>query len=76
MELVYFGLVPAARGQGLGGRLLAKAELLARQQGRRRLIAAVDRQNLPALRLYAARGYIAIDQKSIFARFFGQSKAE
>jgi GNAT superfamily N-acetyltransferase len=76
VELVYFGLVPAARGQGLGGRLLAKAELLARQQGRRRLIAAVDRQNLPALRLYAARGYIAIDQKSIFARFFGQSKAE
>jgi GNAT superfamily N-acetyltransferase len=69
-ELIYFGVVPQARGCGLGGKILQQALSLAAQAGRSRLIAAVDRQNLPALRVYAAADFTALEQRTVFARFF------
>lgn len=70
VELVYFGLAPAARGQGLGLQILAAIEASARKLGRSRIIAAVDRKNLPALRVYAAANYDVLEERSVFARFF------
>lgn len=48
---------PAARGQGLGDRLVATAEKSARALGRRRLRLEVRQDNTPARALYAKRGY-------------------
>lgn len=55
-ELVYMGLVPAARGGGLGHALLRSAIEQAEWSGADRLILAVDRKNVPAQRVYAAAG--------------------
>ncbi|MDP1561216.1 MAG: GNAT family N-acetyltransferase [Pirellulaceae bacterium] len=70
MELIYFGISPGARGQGWGIRILNEASRLAQQIGRSRIITAVDRENLPALRVYAAADYTALEEKAVFARFF------
>lgn len=69
-ELIYFGVVPQARGCGLGRKILEHALSLAAQAGRSCLIAAVDRQNLPALRVYADAEFSALEQRSVYARFF------
>jgi ribosomal protein S18 acetylase RimI-like enzyme len=73
IELVYFGATPAARGRGIGRHLLAQASQIAQTMRRRCVIAAVDRENLPALRVYAAADYRAIEQKVVFAHFFQQN---
>lgn len=70
LELVYFGLAPAARGQAWGLRLLQQLQQFALQQQRERIVAAVDRQNLPALRSYLAAGFQALGQRLILAKFF------
>lgn len=53
VELVYIGLSPAVRGRGLGAALLQLAMRELRLRGERTLACAVDRENTPALRLYA-----------------------
>jgi GNAT superfamily N-acetyltransferase len=50
------GVVPEARGRGLGGSLLDALLALAREQRHRALSLAVDRQN-PARRLYERKGF-------------------
>jgi len=47
----------AARGQGLGRRLLAAIEAWARARGATRLQLLADRENAPALRFYARCGW-------------------
>lgn len=56
VELVYVGLVPAARSHGLGDRLIEQALMRAASVGARRLSLAVDANNLPALKLYRRHG--------------------
>ena len=51
---------PAARGQGLGDRLVAIGEKAARAAGRRRLRLEVRQDNAAARALYAKRGYTEI----------------
>lgn len=48
---------PAARGMGLGHRLVEAAEREARRQGRDRITLEVRADNVAARRLYASRGY-------------------
>lgn len=67
-ELVYMGLVPAARGQGLSGQIVEQAKRLARERGRPRVVLAVDLQNAPALRLYAHQGFELWDEREVFVR--------
>ena len=57
-ELVYFGLAPEARGQGLASVLLRHS--LARLGGAspQRVALAVDDRNTPALRLYRRHGFV------------------
>ncbi len=65
-ELVYMGLTPEARGQGLGQPLVRAAQWLTRQGGRDRLVLAVDAANRPALQLYDATGFQAFDRRSVY----------
>jgi GNAT superfamily N-acetyltransferase len=51
------GVVPEARGRGIGGALLDALLALAREQGFRALSLAVDRQNPAARRLYERKGF-------------------
>lgn len=53
-------VAPAARGQGLGERLVATAERATRSAGRSRLRLEVRQRNLPARRLYEKRGYLVV----------------
>jgi ribosomal protein S18 acetylase RimI-like enzyme len=69
-ELVYLGIVPAARGRGFGVGVARFAQWFARQAGRGRLIAAVDASNWPALDVYAAAGFVTWDRRSVFLRVF------
>ena len=69
-ELVYMGIVPEARGRGLGLALARQAQWMARQAGAERLVLAVDAANEPALRGYAAAGFITWDRRSVFLELF------
>jgi ribosomal protein S18 acetylase RimI-like enzyme len=51
-ELVYLGVVPEARGRGLGTILMRHAMELTLRQHKRKLSLAVDSRNAPALKLY------------------------
>lgn len=57
--MVVLGLLPSARGQGLGTKLLARIDDWARLSGVTRLELTVMAHNLPAISLYAKRGYAA-----------------
>ncbi|MBL9148934.1 MAG: GNAT family N-acetyltransferase [Phycisphaerae bacterium] len=57
VELVYLGLVPEARGRGLGALLLDRALRLVRGRSERSMVLAVDERNAPAMRLYERAGF-------------------
>jgi ribosomal protein S18 acetylase RimI-like enzyme len=65
LELVYLGVIPQARGSGLGYVLTRHAQWMARQAGRGKLVLAVDADNAPALRLYAQAGFQSWDRRSV-----------
>ena len=56
MELVYLGITPAARGQGLGELMMRQALAVAAASGCELLSLAVDARNAPALKLYYRSG--------------------
>ena len=56
MELVYFGLVPLARGKGLAELLMQHTLHTAVAANARQLTLAVDARNTPALNLYHRHG--------------------
>jgi ribosomal protein S18 acetylase RimI-like enzyme len=66
VELVYLGLVPEVRGQGLGLLLTRHAQWLARNLGGSRMVLAVDAANWPAIRMYAAAGFRQWDTKDVW----------
>jgi len=65
-ELVYVGLVPAARRQGLGPELTRKALGEARASGATRVMLTVDVRNQPARRMYAALGFEENDRRDVY----------
>jgi ribosomal protein S18 acetylase RimI-like enzyme len=67
-ELVYLGLVPPARRQGISDRLMQQALWAARQMNLARLTLAVDAQNGPALSLYYRHGMQRFGGKSAMMR--------
>lgn len=67
-ELVYMGLVPAARGAGWGRQVLEYALWQAGLCGAARLVLAVDEANQPALDMYADAGLVAWDYRTVYAR--------
>ncbi|MEX2174675.1 MAG: GNAT family N-acetyltransferase [Pirellulaceae bacterium] len=73
MEIVYVGVVNAARGRRLGLALTRHAQWLARQEGKARLVLAVDQANRPAILAYQSAGFVAWDRRSLFVRAFLQA---
>jgi ribosomal protein S18 acetylase RimI-like enzyme len=68
VELVYVGLGPALRGRGVGRGLLA---LACRSLKADAITCAVDEDNAPALRLYAAFGFEHIARRMALVRRLG-----
>ena len=68
MELLYLGLIPAARGRGCGRQLARQAQWLARRAGRRRLVLAVDAANAPAIQTYTAVGFQTWQQRESYVK--------
>ena len=54
--MIYLGLAPAARGQGLGDAMMRQAVAAAVATGTGGLSLAVDARNAPALKLYYRYG--------------------
>ena len=68
-ELVYIGLSPPCRGNGLGDLLLRKALLVAAHQEDCPILSlAVDAANAPALKLYWRHGLRTITRRTAFFR--------
>ena len=64
-ELSYIGLVPAARGRGLGRWLLRYALQRAREVGAEWLTLSVDERNEPAMQLYRSHGFREYDRQAV-----------
>ncbi|MFT3786241.1 MAG: GNAT family N-acetyltransferase [Tepidisphaeraceae bacterium] len=56
-ELVYIGLVPEARGKGLGDMLIRVAMNHLAREGGGQIVTAVDASNAPARKLYSKHGF-------------------
>ena len=63
-HIVELHVAPEARGGGIGSRLLAHAETLARERGCSRINLTTALTN-PALRLYARHGYREIERRTL-----------
>jgi ribosomal protein S18 acetylase RimI-like enzyme len=72
MELVYMGVIPENRGQHWGADITRRAQWMARQAGRARLVLAVDASNRPALEMYASVGFRTWDQRRIYYQIFSR----
>ena len=57
LHIVALATDPMSQRSGVGGHLVAEAELLARRLGLKRLIVSTSNDNLPALYFYQRRGY-------------------
>ena len=57
LEIVALGTDPLWQRAGVGGHLLAEAELVARRENLPRLAVAVSNDNLPAMYFYQRHGY-------------------
>ena len=67
-EILNLAVVPEARGQGLGGRLLAAALALLAEAGAREVFLEVRAGNAPAQALYHRRGFRAIGRRARYYR--------
>jgi mycothiol synthase len=74
VELVYMGVIPAARGKDFGRHIARFAEWQARQLGRARLVLAVDGANGPALTMYEAAGFQTWDRRGVYYQVFSRAK--
>ncbi|OYW23104.1 MAG: hypothetical protein B7Z55_03860 [Planctomycetales bacterium 12-60-4] len=68
MEMVYFGVAPEYRGQGLGRALLLDALARAAQRGRAALFLAVDAQNHYANSVYANLEFVELARRTALFR--------
>lgn len=75
-EIVYLGLVPAARGHGYGVELSRCAQWRASQAGARRLVVAVDAANQPAVDAYSRAGFVEWDRRRVLLRTLPDGGAE
>jgi ribosomal protein S18 acetylase RimI-like enzyme len=66
LELSYLGLIPSARGRGLGGTALAFVNRIAGESGYRCVSVTVDARNEPALRLYQRHGFVETERRDVF----------
>lgn len=67
-EVVYIGVVPSARGRGLGRVLLIDTLRYAFAQGAWQVVLGVDSRNQPAIAMYEALGFTQIERRMVHAR--------
>ena len=67
-ELVYMGLLPTARGKGLGRDIIAEAIGISKKVGAERMILAVDETNGPACDLYQSVGTQTMMRESVWGK--------
>jgi ribosomal protein S18 acetylase RimI-like enzyme len=65
-ELAYMGLIPSARGRRFGEVLLEAAISITMQLGGKQLVLSVDRENLPATRIYDRRGFYCYNSTEVW----------
>lgn len=70
LELVYLGLSPEARGQGLGRLLMSRVLAIASRRHFEVATLAVDAANGPAARLYRRCGYTSVAQRVAMIKRF------
>ena len=68
IEIVYMGLLPETRGQGVGRQLVDQAARVAFNLGGTRFILGVDRANQPARNIYNAKGMTQLLSEAIWAK--------
>ncbi len=73
LELVYLGIAPAWRGQGLGKLLVDYALAQAATHHLRQVLLAVDESNTPAVRLYRAARFVPTARKLAYIQQVGAS---
>ncbi len=71
IELVYMGLVPEARGKGLGRLLLGGAIETCHRVGVTQMIMAVDRNNVRARGIYHQAGFQPILRERVWVKSLG-----
>ena len=64
LEIVYLGVVPEARGQGLGQAMVQKAVTESRRE-RRPIVLAVDSRNHVAQKIYRRWGFLDLSVQSV-----------
>lgn len=70
LELVYLGLAPDVRGQGLGRLLMTRVLAIASRRHFEVATLAVDAANGPAVRLYRRCGYTSVAQRVAMIKRF------
>jgi ribosomal protein S18 acetylase RimI-like enzyme len=65
LELVYMGLMPWARGKGLGKSLLSHGFDLAKKLNKKIIRLAVDNANTPAIELYRKFGFYRVATQTV-----------
>jgi ribosomal protein S18 acetylase RimI-like enzyme len=65
-ELSYVGVLPEARGHGIGRELVRKALFEAKAAGGHEVILSVDCRNEPALNLYQQLGFEIYDRREVY----------
>ncbi len=70
-EMVYMGLVPEARGNGLGRQIVAHAMKMARKMGRVQMVLGVDAHNDPAVSVYASARFNEQHRRSVLSKLLG-----
>jgi ribosomal protein S18 acetylase RimI-like enzyme len=68
-DVGYLGVVPEARGKGVGRALTLRAIHAARAAGAAELTLAVDVRNLPACNLYTRQGFETFDRREVYLAF-------
>jgi GNAT superfamily N-acetyltransferase len=74
-EVVYVGVVPEARGRGLGKSMLLSGLSEARDSGRASVLLAVDRRNKYARRVYSELGFVELGLRAVYVRISQRSRA-
>ena len=69
-DVAYVGVVPEARGRGVGLALMARALRAAADAQAGQVTLAVDERNLPARRLYARLGFEPFDERDVYLAVF------
>jgi len=72
-DLSYLGVVPEARGRGIGRALARKALAETRAAAVDRLTLAVDVRNRPAWNLYVDLGFLVTEQREVYLTFFNST---